>query len=376
MITNFIDVVFGKREDNYLMSTSTVNKSNFIKTTLWGMANVLSSVGLILTNKVIMGPPFNFIYVFTLTSIHFLVTALTMEIMALVHVFSRSGLTWTSSALMSTACALSVGLMNLSLRLNSLGFYQLCKLLGIPWLVVVQAIVYKMHTSCAIKISLAIILVGIALATIKHVHLNILGCIVGLSAVVVAIQFQIWQGRKQREYQLNAMQINHAQALPTFFVCAFLAIVTEFNSVDQNMSVSSHRWTLTEVKWITLSAVLAACVNLCSYGLIGNTSVITFQVVGHAKTVLILIASYFLYQEQTQLRWNNILGIAITLCGVIAYGFLRHNETAAHNLYQLFSQTILERLFRRPEDRQHLVETSLKASTNIYIPETHNLKPV
>ena len=352
------------------------NRTDYIRIILWVGTNVSSSVGLILTNKIIMRPPFNFTYVFTLTSIHFLATTITMELMALAQLFNRTRLPWTASALMSMTCALSVGLMNSSLKINSLGFYQLCKLLGVPWLVFVQAVIYKTHTSHAIKMSLTIILIGIALATIKYVYMSLIGCIVGLAAVIVTVQFQIWQGQKQHEYQLNALQINHAQALPTFFVCTVLAIIIEFNNVDSNTSIVSHKWPPTEIKWILLSAVLAACVNLCSYGLIGNTSTITFQVVGHAKTILVLIASYFLFEEQAQIRWNNVIGVIITVFGTILYGYLRHNETANNTMCTCFSQRILRRLFRRSANHQDSHEEFVTSPAKILIFEEAILKPV
>jgi solute carrier family 35 protein E3 len=341
-------------------------KVKYIKTSLWIVANILTAVGLILTNKVIMSPPFNFVYVFTLTSIHFFVTALTMEIMALAQFFSRSRLSWTSSALMSVACALSVGLMNLSLTFNNLGFYQLCKLLGFPWLVFVQAVVYKIHTTWKIKVSLAIILIGMALATIDYIDMNLQGSIVGLAAVTVTTQFQIWQGQKQHENDMNAMQINHSQALPTFLVCVILALLIEFNSFYRDTSILLHTWTLREVRWIALSAALAAGVNLCSYGLIGNTSTITFQVVGHAKTVLVLIAGYLLSQQQTHIKWINVIGVVITLYGTILYSFLRHSETTGSSHCELLPTKMLQYFFRCADNQHNLVKESSQsvAETN------------
>src|SRR5438105_1433943 len=135
------------------MALSTGESTKYMKTGLWIVGSVLSSVGLILTNKIIMGPPFNFAYVFTLTSIHFLVTSMEMEVIALAGFFVRSWLPWKQSIIMSFFCTLSVGLMNLSLKLNSVGFYQLCKLLGIPWLVIIQRILYRKHTSIAINLT-------------------------------------------------------------------------------------------------------------------------------------------------------------------------------------------------------------------------------
>lgn len=338
------------------MAVSSGNKSDWMKVSLWIVGNVSSSVGLILTNKIIMGPSFNFTYVFTLTSIHFFVTVLTMEIMAVAKLFSRSDLKRPTSILMSMACALSIGLMNLSLRINNLGFYQLCKLLGIPWLVFVQTTVYHKQTSCLLKTSLLIILVGIGIATMKYVQLSLIGCVVGFAAVVITIQFQIWQEQKQQEYQLNALQINHAQALPTFLVCTILAVFIEFTGVDETTNILSHTWIFTEIKWIFFSAMLAACVNLCSYGLIGHTSTITFQVVGHAKTVLILTANYYLFDESTKVRWNNVLGVIIALCGTVFYAYLRYNETSDQNLHVLFSRARLKKLFRCSMDQSDTIK--------------------
>ena len=181
-----------------------IRETSYIKTGSWIIGSVLSSVGLILINKIIMGPPFNFVYVFTLTSIHFLITAISMEIMTLTGIFNRTRLPWVTSATMSIACTLSVGLMNLSLKLNSVGVYQLCKLLGVPWLVFVETTVYGTHTSSAVKLSLIVIVIGMGLATVTDVHFNLSGGVVGLTAVIVTTQFQIWQGRKQHDHKLNA----------------------------------------------------------------------------------------------------------------------------------------------------------------------------
>ncbi len=314
----------------------------------------MSSVGLILSNKVIMQPPFNFVYVFTLTSIHFFVTALVMELMAVVGVFTRSWLPLIPTMIMAVACSLAVGLANMSLKLNSVGFYQLCKLLGIPYLVIIQMIFYKTHTSYAIKLSLLIILIGMALATIADVQFNVVGTIVGLIAVVITTQFQIWQGKNQHDYKLNALQITYAQSLPTFAVCALLALTIEFSGFYPNMNILSHKWTFIEIKWIALSSILAAFANLTCYGLIGNTSAITFQVTGHIKTALILLGGYFLTQGQGQIRSSNVIGILICFCGSIVYGATRHAEQADVNVSELFRtiRSKLSKLYRRLWNQQ------------------------
>ena len=80
--------------------------------------------------------------------------------------------------------------------------------------------------------------------------------------------------------------------------------------------------------WLVLgTCFLALAVNLCSFGLIGRTSPITFQVVGHAKTCLVLVGGYLLFPSKladTQALYNNILGVSVAMVGVILYGHLKH----------------------------------------------------
>ena len=82
------------------------------------------------------------------------------------------------------------------------------------------------------------------------------------------------------------------------------------------------------VLWIVLgTCFLALAVNLCSFGLIGRTSAITFQVVGHAKTCLVLAGGYMLFPAKladTQQLYNNIMGVSVAMIGVILYGHLKH----------------------------------------------------
>ena len=351
------------------MHLSSVKTSDSMKFSLWTINHVLSSVALILINKVIMGPPFNFKYVFTLSSIHLFVTAVTMEFMALNKVFvPSSGLKWSASLMLtSIVCGLSAGLMNLSLRMNSLDFYELFKLLGVPWLVFMQVVVYKKHTSCMIIITLFMILIGIVLAATMYAQSNLFSCVVALVAVLVTTQSQIWENQKEHEDQSDLIQIAHAQVLPSFFACALLAILLEFTSFNEEMNILYHTWTLTEIKWILLSAAAAAFVNLCSYGLMEDTSIIAFEAAKHLKTVLILIASYYLYDADTHKAWNNLLGIAIALCGTVSYTYLSSIEAPGRSLDEWFSAIALNKLFRSPVDHPNEMKNLLLDSTKIQI---------
>merc|ERR1712151_1024218 len=82
--------------------------------------------------------------------------------------------------------------------------------------------------------------------------------------------------------------------------------------------------------WIMGTCVCALVVNFTSFGLIGKTGPVAYAVVGHAKTVLtILMGLIFFPQEETrQTMIANIIGCAVAMFGVVAYGHFEYNLKA------------------------------------------------
>ena len=155
------------------------------------------------------------------------------------------------------------------------------------------------------------------------------------------------------------LQINHAQALPTFCVCTIFALLLEFSDFPVNKSILSHKWTIIEIKWIILSALLAGCVNLCSYGLIGNTSTITFQVIGHIKTALILMVGYSLTRNQVLVKWSHLVGTIICVCGAVLYSYVRHAELVGVGYFELCTNTIFTKKLSWLRTQEELSENPL-----------------
>jgi len=269
---------------------------------------------------------YQFRYVFSLTALHFFITGIGSEILCRLGHFQRKSLPLYDTITMAIFCIGSVGFMNFSLQYNSVGFYQVCKLLTIPCMVAIQQYVLQTQTfTRKIRLTLLLILLGVATATVTDVQLNTTGSIMGLCAVLFTTQFQIWQGDKQKKFQLNAMQINHTTAIPSALFCTLLALIFETHGTN---SVQNYQLTTQSITWIAISALLAFTVNLCSYGLIGNTSPVTYQVVGHAKTCLVLTGGFIMYpvNDSRQLM-KNLVGIAIAMIGVIVYSEVKMKES-------------------------------------------------
>ncbi|MBA0825310.1 hypothetical protein Goarm_021909 [Gossypium armourianum] len=90
----------------------------------------------------------------------------------------------------------SIGLLNLSLGFNSIGFYQMTKLAIIPFTVLLETIFLKKQfrfTLCSqkIKMSLLVLLVGVGIASITDLQLNSVGTILSLLAIVTTCVGQI-----------------------------------------------------------------------------------------------------------------------------------------------------------------------------------------
>ncbi|CAF4320670.1 unnamed protein product [Rotaria sp. Silwood2] len=203
-------------------------------------------------------------------------------------------------ALSSTA---SIVFMNYSLRLNSVGFYQLSKLLGVPWLIFVQHVFYrKSIITTKITLSLCLILIGLGIATVSDVQLNLAGAITSALGVMITTQYQIWQGEKQSEFNLNALQISYAQALPTFIICALFAVFID----GQNKQFYEHVWTREEILLVFLGCLLALVFNISTYGILGLTSPLTFA--------------------------TNIIGLILTMLGVGLYTLWSIKKRQIHSL--------------------------------------------
>lgn len=70
---------------------------------------------------------------------------------------------------------MSVAFMNLNLAYNSVGFYQLSKLLCIPVTLVIQYIVYKSSVTNLVKLTLIPIIFGVGYATVHDLEISLVG---------------------------------------------------------------------------------------------------------------------------------------------------------------------------------------------------------
>ena len=314
-----------KPPGNSVSTTTSQSDSTYVSTIGWILSSTSVSVGIILVNKYVMNN-YGFKFVFTLTSLHLLVTGIGMYLASLFGLFERRRLPFSENLLMSIFCIGSVAFMNFSLKYNSVGFYQVCKLMCIPCMVFIQQYITKQQTfSNKIRLTLVFVILGVAIATVTDVQLNVTGSIMGVLAIIFTTQFQIWQGEKQKSYSMSSMQMNESLSFTASAICAVLALIFETHGKD---AVQNYQFNTTNILWILLSSLLALGVNLASYGLIGATSPVTYQVVGHAKTCLVLTGGFIMYPVNDTIQlYKNLIGIVIAMIGVIGYTDVKQKES-------------------------------------------------
>ncbi len=69
--------------------------------------------------------------------------------------------------------------------------------------------------------------------------------------------------------------------------------------------------------FIIMSCMISVSVNFSTFLVLGKTSAVTYQVLGHLKTCLILALGYLVLANP--FSWRNVCGILIALSGMALY---------------------------------------------------------
>ncbi|KAI3927139.1 hypothetical protein MKX01_029907 [Papaver californicum] len=277
--------------------------------------SVVSSVSIVICNKALI-TSLGFHFATTLTSWHLLVTFWSLHVSLWMKLFDHKPFEARAVMGFGVLNGISIGLLNLSLGFNSVGFYQMTKLAIIPCTVFLQKIFFQKKFSRHIQFSLSILLLGVGIATVTDLQLNILGSVLSLLAVLTTCIAQIMTSTIQKKFKVSSTQLLYQsctyQAMTLFIAGPFLdALLT-----NQNLEYCSI---ISLYVFIVLSCLISVSVSFSTFLVIGKTSPVTYQVLGHLKTCLVLGFGYILLRDP--LRWRNITGILVALVGMLLYSY-------------------------------------------------------
>lgn len=81
--------------------------------------------------------------------------------------------------------------------------------------------------------------------------------------------------------------------------------------------------------FILLSCSLAVFCNMSQYLCIGRFSAVSFQVLGHMKTVCVLTLGWLLFDSA--LTFKNIMGMFLAVLGMVIYSWAVESEKRSNN---------------------------------------------
>uniref|UniRef100_A0A7N0UIE6 Sugar phosphate transporter domain-containing protein n=1 Tax=Kalanchoe fedtschenkoi TaxID=63787 RepID=A0A7N0UIE6_KALFE len=291
----------------------------------WGM-NVVSSVGIIMVNKQLMSSSgYAFSFATTLTGFHFAVTALVGMVSNATGYSAAKHVPMWELLWFSIVANTSITAMNLSLMLNSVGFYQISKLSMIPVVCVMEWILHNKHYSKEVKISVVFVIIGVAVCTVTDVKVNAKGFLCACVAVLSTSFQQISIGSLQKKYSIGSFELLSKTAPIQAISLLILGPFIDYYLND--ILITTYKLSTGATLFILLSCSLAVFCNVSQYLCIGRFSAVSFQVLGHMKTVCVLILGWILFDSA--LTFKNISGMAVAVVGMIIYSWAVELEKAA-----------------------------------------------
>jgi len=303
---------------------------------IFGTLNLMASVSIILVNKQIVSVC-GFHFLLTLLFLNFLTTWFSLEVLARTGFVKEKQLPPRDRGVLSALAVVTVLLNNASNEANSVGFYQITKLLIIPTVIGIERLdgVQRKYSN-AVVCSLLIASVGVTVATVSDFEINARGTILACFSILATARFQVWQSSKQREHGLSSLQIAHSVSLPQMLF-AFLAtcvfdvffpFLKDWMLLRSGGLLDHKLRNQSDLHWIVGCCAIAVVMNMSTYGVLSKASPVTYQVIGQMKTCLIVGFGYMFFDMKVPLGWLVVrfTGVFVAVVGIVAYAILKAEE--------------------------------------------------
>jgi len=276
---------------------------------------------------------YDFHFPITLVMIHTIITFLGLFTASCFGLFDRKELPLNPRLVLAGSFVFYNAASLVNLNVNTVGFYQISKILVTPAVMALNYGLYGESTTMKTKMAVAVMLLGVTMATVTDVDVTTTGFVIGMLAVTGAAQQQILIGKIQKQLKASSNQLLVSY---TPFVVVMLACCTPIDmQLEENKEygfASYRAWYMNScsteaVITIVTSGCLGMLVSLSTFLMIGATSPLTYNIVGHLKTVSILTMGVILFGDSMSIK--KFLGICFALTGVIWYSLQKLNAQAA-----------------------------------------------
>ncbi|GMI63819.1 hypothetical protein like AT5G55950 [Hibiscus trionum] len=292
--------------------------------------NFFVSVGIILTNKLVMGKV-GFNFPIFLTLIHYTVAWLLLAFFKVLSWLpvSPPSKTSPSSALFSLGAimAFASGLANTSLKYNSVGFYQMAKISVTPTIVLAEFILFRKTVSVKKVLALAVVSAGIAVATVTDLEFNAFGACIAIAWIIPSgVNKILWSNLQQQANWTALALMWKTTPITIFFLVALMPWLDP-------PGVLLFKWDINNVSAILVSALLGFLLQWSGALALGATSATSHVVLGQFKTCVILLGGYLLLDSDPGLV--SLSGTIVALVGMSVYTSLNLKESKEGSTKQI-----------------------------------------
>ena len=202
----------------------------------------------------------------TLTAIQMAITSLGLVICLKMNTFVRKSVPLMKVLPLAAAFCAFVVFTNLSLEHNTIGTYQLFKVLTTPVVALISWQYYKAKYSRMVIATLIPVVVGVCTHSVNDIKLTIFGTVIASIGVLAASLYQVWVGERLKELEMNSQQLLFYQA-PLSAVLLIPCILL-MESLPSYKTSEEQR---TAFLAVMASSFVAFVVNLSVYWVIKNT---------------------------------------------------------------------------------------------------------
>ena len=280
----------------------------------WSL-NIFTSVAIVMVNKQLMGDAgYGFSFATTLCGLHFLCTSS----IGLFTGNTRAGDATNPAgekmrvppaeiAMFVAVAATSIIGLNMSLMLNTIGFYQVCKLAQIPTMCVLEGVFMGKKFGRRVIQAIVVVLLGVGVATVSDLEMNAAGTVAAVVGVVSTSAQQILVAHLQKKHSVSSNFLL-AKTSP-YMAGSMLLFGPAMDELITGKWVFDYEWSTPATTALLVSCFFAVLVNVSSFLCIGRFSAVSFQVIGHVKTCLVFFFGWVIFAAPITSR--NIMGLSL-----------------------------------------------------------------
>eukprot|EP01080_Neovahlkampfia_damariscottae_P000589 gene589-8097_t len=210
--------------------------------------------------------------------------------------------------------SLSVIFGSLSLIHNSVGFFQISKILVVPFQIGIEYFIYTKIIELKTLFSVILLLFGVSIVAISDVSVNSIGLIYAFLCTFTTALTLIYKSNYMEKMNVSPFHL----LLNTSFISTFISLIpSPLFDEFKNIEISTNL-----IFTIFLSCFISLNVNFSILIVLKRTSALTHLVVSQLKTLFLIIMSEVIFEASLNIGY--LFGVGLSVIGSTWYAQIRH----------------------------------------------------